>query len=156
MRPTPSSHRRFAVTLLVLAAGTTACGGGTTGPSGTAPAGESFPDAALVTLPSDSGGRTVEVRTSPEQPPGRGVSSVQLVIRDAGGAPVEGLALKVGPWMPEMGHGTSVVPTVTPQGHGVYLVSNVYFFMPGDWQLRTDVAAPGSPTDHVTADFQIP
>ena len=155
--PAPtSSSRRAALVLLALGAAATACGGGAARPSGTVPAGESFPEVALVSLPSDSGGRTVEVRTSPEQPPGRGVSSVQLVIRDRSGAPVEGLALTVVPWMPDMGHGTSVVPSVTDQGHGVYLVSNVYLFMPGDWQLRTEVAAQGAPTDHVTADFQIP
>jgi hypothetical protein len=38
-------------------------------------------------------------------------------------------------WMPGMGHGSSPV-TVTPVSPGVYRATNVYFVMPGDWEIR--------------------
>ena len=45
--------------------------------------------------------------------------------------------------MPSMGHGTSAT-TVTPQGGGVYLVTEVYLYMQGDWALRTTISGPMS------------
>lgn len=38
-------------------------------------------------------------------------------------------------WMPSMGHGSSPV-TVTPVSAGVYRATNVYFVMPGAWEIR--------------------
>lgn len=38
-------------------------------------------------------------------------------------------------WMPSMGHGSSPV-TVTPVSPGVYHATNVYFVMPGAWEIR--------------------
>ena len=52
-----------------------------------------------------------------------------------------------------MGHGSSA-PTVTPQGHGTYLVTEVYLFMPGLWVLETSIA--GAASDHVDPQFQVP
>ena len=113
-----------------------------------------FPEGALATLPSDGGGARVEVRTSPAQPPSRGVTNVKLTISDVAGAPLDGLRVKVVPWMPAMGHGASVLPTVTPLGHGEYVVHDVDMFMPGHWELRAEIA--GALEDHVTPTFQIP
>jgi hypothetical protein len=38
-------------------------------------------------------------------------------------------------WMPAMGHGSSPV-TVTQVSPGVYRATNIYFVMPGDWEIR--------------------
>lgn len=38
-------------------------------------------------------------------------------------------------WMPSMGHGSSPV-VIKKLGTGIYDVSEVYFIMDGDWQLR--------------------
>src|SRR4051812_2949801 len=58
------------------------------------------------------------LHTAPEQPPARGVNAVLYSVRDAAGAPVDGLDVKVVPWMTAMGHGSSVIPSVYPQGEG--------------------------------------
>jgi hypothetical protein len=112
-----------------------------------------FPADAYVTATSDSSALVLAVRTSP-QPPSRGTNEVQLTVTQASdGAPVDGLTLDVEPWMPAMDHGTST-PTVTPQGGGVYLVTEVYLYMPGVWELRTSIS--GSVTDHATPQLTVP
>lgn len=111
-----------------------------------------------MTVTSDSGNLHAEVRTSPSQPPTRGEQSVQLVITNADGSPAAGLKLDTTPWMPAMGHGASVTPSVTETTPGTYVIDDVDFFMPGTWELRTTVssAAPSSTADHVAPSFQIP
>ena len=114
-----------------------------------------FPADPLQTLTSDSGKLRVEVRTAP-QPPTRGGQTVQLVVTDATtGAPQTGLALEVVPWMPAMGHGGSVVPSVSENPPGTYVLTNVELFMPGTWQLRTSISRDAA-LDHVVPSFQIP
>ena len=72
----------------------------------------------------------------------RGDSTMQYVITDAkDGSPVDGLTITIVPWMPAMGHGTSVPPTVVPLGNGTYEIDNVDLFMAGLWQLRTNVSS---------------
>jgi hypothetical protein len=110
--------------------------------------------APLLSLPSNSGGLTIEVRTSPEQPPSRGVNAVEYQITASGGAPAEGLSLQVVPWMPVMGHGASVAPSIAAEGDGRYLISDVDFFMAGEWTLRTTI--DGASTDGVTPTFEVP
>lgn len=111
-----------------------------------------FPADAYTTTPSDSGVLVIAVRTSP-QPPARGTNDVQLTLtRASDGTPVDGVSLDVEPWMPAMGHGSST-PTVTAQGGGVYLVTEVYFYMPGAWELRTSISGPT--TDHATLQLTI-
>jgi YtkA-like len=105
-----------------------------------------FPLGALTSSTTDTGALKVEVRTSP-QPPAAGNLVVELTLTDPAGAPKDGLVLSVVPWMPAMGHGTSITPEVTPKGGGVYVITNVSLFMPGDWELRTSIS--GSATDHV-------
>jgi hypothetical protein len=114
----------------------------------------SFPAAAFATTASESGALTLEVRTSPDQPPSRGDISVEYRITGADGAPAEGLEIAVEPWMPAMGHGASIVPVVADDGEGRYVVSSVDLFMAGTWELRTTIA--GSLQDSATPTFQIP
>jgi nitrogen fixation protein FixH len=131
-------------TLLVIvvstafAAALTGCGGDASAPS--AAHSESFV--------SQSGALTVTVDGEPI----RGVNTIVYEIRDTDGQPVDGLGFSVVPWMPAMGHGASVTPSVTPRGGGVYDVSNVVLFMPGRWELRTTFSATH---DGVTPAFDI-
>jgi hypothetical protein len=101
-----------------------------------------FPSAPYATFAVDVQPLTVELRTSPAQPPERGVMSVELRVKDAQGAPRDGLTLDVVPWMPAHGHGSSVIPLVTPEGDGVYRVDRLQLAMPGAWQLRLSMRAP--------------
>jgi hypothetical protein len=101
---------------------------------------------------TDSGTMRVEVRTSP-QPPSRGGIDAELTITDAStGAPRDGLTLQIRPWMPAMNHG-AIQATVTPEGDGKYLVTEVSLYMAGLWELRTTISGPVS--DHVAPQFEI-
>jgi YtkA-like protein len=144
----PHMNRSSAMAILALAG----CGA----PGSAAPAGPlKFPDQPVMTLTSESGQLEIEVRTAPEQPPSRGDGSVELVIRNATtSAPESGLSIEVVPWMPVMGHGASIVPSVASPSPGTYVITNVDLFMPGTWELRTTVS--GSVVDHVAPSFQIP
>ena len=123
--------------------------------SGAAPTGsDSFPVERLMLVATDSGRQNVEVRTAPDQPPSRGNVSMQWSITDAtSGEAQTGLELKVVPWMPAMGHGTTVPPRVVEASPGIYEIRNLYLFMPGTWQIRTDLV--GASTDHVLPTFEI-
>jgi hypothetical protein len=112
-----------------------------------------FPSAPLMVVESDHGALSFEVRTSPAQPPSRGLIAVEIVATDANGKPVDGLDLAVQPWMPQMGHGASTKPTIEAKGDGRYVVSHVACFMPGRWELRT--AITGAVKDSATVAFQI-
>jgi hypothetical protein len=96
---------------------------------------------------------SVAVFTAP-QPPERGEVMGRLVFTDPAGAMTDGVAVTVTPWMPEHGHGTSVMPTVEPDGAGGFLISNLYLAMPGTWQLRVNVS--GAVTDELVPSFDIP
>lgn len=91
---------------------------------------------------SGSGKLMLEMTTNPD-PPQVGVNQVELTFHDAEShAPVNGLSFTVVPWMPHHNHGSSSEPVVTPEGDGKYLVENVVFTMPGDWELRIHVTSP--------------
>jgi hypothetical protein len=45
-------------------------------------------------------------------------------------------SLEVTTWMPAMGHGASVKPTVVSEKPGIFRVENVVFSMPGTWEVR--------------------
>ena len=45
-------------------------------------------------------------------------------------------------WMPSMGHGSSPV-SIQKVGPGKYLVTRVFFIMPGDWDIRVQIKKNG-------------
>jgi hypothetical protein len=113
----------------------------------------SFSAAPLTTLTSSSGALSVEIRTSP-QPPVRGIIDAELTVtRVADGSPVDGLAVAVSPWMPAMNHGAST-PTITPEGGGKYLVTELDLFMAGFWELRTTLSGDAG-SEAVTPSFDV-
>jgi hypothetical protein len=127
---------------------------GETSPGGSTTGAQVFPDEAYDTLTGAAGKLVVEVRTAPEQPPARGVATIELRIADAAGEPLDGLTVTAVPWMPDMGHGASVKPKVAAAGEGRYEVDNVNMFMPGRWELRIQATGPVEDSAKVT--FQIP
>ena len=112
-----------------------------------------FPAAPLMVVKSDHGALSFEVRTSPVQPPTRGLITVEILATDANDEPVDGLDLAVQPWMPQMGHGASTKPSIDAKGEGRYVISHVACFMPGRWELRMSIA--GAVKDSATVAFQI-
>jgi hypothetical protein len=150
-----SAIRRFArlgsVALAIAVASTgSACSGGGSG----ADTGE-FTTTPAAVVTTDAGSYRIAVHSAPDAVPTRGNNSLRLVVtRASDGAVVSGLALDVVPWMPAMGHGASVKPTVAPGVEpGTYTVSNVNLFMPGLWEIRTTIG--GETSDHVTAQFDV-
>jgi hypothetical protein len=131
-----------------------ACALALTACSGPAPTSgtPTFSGDAYITTTSDLGALRLEMRTWP-QPPAMGTNALELTITDRDGTPRDDLTVAVSPWMPAMNHGSSAIPTVMPEGHGKYLVTEVYLFMPGLWQLRTSFS--GGVTDHVTPAVEI-
>lgn len=117
--------------------------------------GATLPAAPLRTINTDAGKLRVDIRTGPQQPPSRGTQTIELAIVDAmTNAPATGLTIVVVPWMPAMGHGTSLTPSVNEVSPGTYVITNVGFFMPGTWELRTVISGPVA--DHAAPSFQIP
>ena len=112
-----------------------------------------FTATAYTTVTSESGNLKVELRTSSDQPPPRGTVPIELSVTDSSGARVDDLTVTVVPFMPAMGHGASVKPTVEAKGGGRYLLSNVTLFMPGRWEIRTSFT--GKATDHATPTLDV-
>ena len=105
-----------------------------------------------VTVTSDSGLLRVELTASSS--PVVGSDQLELsVTKIEDGTPVDGMTVSIVPFMPSMDHGTSVTPTVTPEGGGKYLVTDLYLFMPGTWVLRTTFSGPSS--DHAEPTFEL-
>jgi hypothetical protein len=142
--------RTVFVAAVGLAIASLGCASEDTGSAGAA----SFPNDALLTVTSQTGNLHIDLRTAPDQPPSRGVASVEYRVADVNQTPVDGLTISVVPWMPDMGHGASTTPTVQAMGNGRYVITNVELFMPGRWDLRTTIS--GSSDDSVTPEFQIP
>ena len=111
-----------------------------------------FTAAPYTTVTSDGGKLKIELRTSSPQP-ARGTVPIELLVTDASGAAMDDLTLVVVPFMPAMGHGASVKPTVEAKGGGRYLLSNVTLFMPGRWEIRTSFS--GKVTDHATPTLDV-
>jgi hypothetical protein len=97
---------------------------------------------AGLTKQTASGGMSIELMNATPAPPQKESNALVLKVVAAGGAPVDGATLSVVPFMPDHGHGSSVKPTVTPMGGGLYDVSNVYLPMPGLWRLTVTVQMP--------------
>jgi hypothetical protein len=135
-------------TLPVLLLGAFACSSAPTQP----PDPSSFPAEPYASLTANAGKVHIDLRTSP-QPPAVGNDDVQLTITDPSGSPLDGLTVAVKPWMPAHGHGTSET-TVTAQGGGKYLVTDVYLYMSGVWQLQITVSGPVS--DYAAPELELP
>jgi YtkA-like len=114
---------------------------------------EPFVAATPLTSMVSPGGLHLDVRTDP-QPPPRGTFNVLLDVKDASGAPQDGLTIDAVPWMTAMGHGSSVRAAVVPQGSGRYAISDVGMFMPGDWELR--LTFTGRVSDHAAPIISVP
>lgn len=112
---------------------------------------DSAPGSASVK--SDNGVFTGTFSPSPAEPI-VGTNALEAALAGSDTKPVLGATLTVTPWMPAHGHGSSVTPTVTEQGEGKYAVDQIVYGMPGDWELRIDVAA-GELSDRFVLGYQV-
>jgi hypothetical protein len=85
----------------------------------------------------------IKLESISPSPPVKGDNDWTFAVSDASGKPVDGLALKIVPLMPDHGHPASVSPIVTPLGSGTYEAKPVNLFMGGVWQVTVSVPVDG-------------
>jgi hypothetical protein len=96
---------------------------------------------ANLTKASTSGALKVTLVSSDPAPPAKGSNTWIIRAADGSGAPMTNAPLTVTPFMPDHGHGSSVVATITPQADGSYNVAPLYLFMPGVWRITFTLPA---------------
>lgn len=82
-----------------------------------------------------------------QKPPGtwvRGSNTWDLMVRDSSGQGVAGLTIETVPFMPVHNHGTSITPVTTDESGGRYVISPLYLYMSGYWQITLNISAPSS------------
>lgn len=78
-------------------------------------------------------------QTWSEAPRNQTYTSFKLTFSDAN---ISAADLKVYLWMPSMGHGSAPVQIVD-LGHGQIEIQQVYFVMPGAWEIRFELSKNG-------------
>ncbi len=105
----------------------------------------------------EQGELSFELVGSEPGPPRKGSNEVRLRVTDSGGAPVS-LALSVDLQMPDHGHGSSVVPSISfDPDTQVFTIAPLYLFMPGVWRIDFAVSGPddAAPLDRASFFFCI-
>jgi len=97
-------------------------------------------------------GMTAKILTATPAPIQQGLNEWGIELLDSGGQPVDGATIDVKPTMPDHGHGSPTVATVTAQGQGHYDLSNINLSMRGVW-LVTLVIASSQGSDQVSFTF---
>jgi YtkA-like len=106
-----------------------------------------------VAVQSQSKTMKFTLMQSSPAPPARGTDTWNIHVTDANGTALPSLTLTAKPFMPDHGHAPAVNPAVANNGNGDYTASNLYFFMPGVWQVT--FTAQGS-SDSTVFTFCVP
>lgn len=112
-------------------------------------------DTYAVGLAKHAQSFSIKLLDASPAPPAKGVNTWKIQVLDGSGSPLDGATIGVTPFMPDHGHGTSVIPGVQALGGGEYTISNVYLFMPGLWQVTFQVNGAGVPQGSVVFAFCI-
>ena len=135
------------------AAGSGGAGGGTTGVCvGDTRAQVYTPD---MEAPAVMGVFRVRLVSIDPAPAIKGSNTWVVEIVDTAGAAVTGATVVAKPFMPDHGHGSSIVPTVTEMGGGKYTIDSLVLFMPGLWETTIAVSTPGA-ADRAVFSFCVP
>ena len=87
-------------------------------------------------------------------PPAKGLNAWTLALTDATGSPMSGATITVKPYMPDHGHGSSIVPAVTPMSAaGTYQVTLLDLFMAGIWTVTFTITPPSGPVESLVFSF---
>ncbi len=101
---------------------------------------------------SSMGLYTLTLNASDPAPPILGNNSWTVTVGDPSGTPISTAALAVptkfgghpNPWMPDHGHGTTLVQVTPATGTGGYTITPLYYYMPGLWTITFTLQANGS------------
>lgn len=113
-------------------------------PTGDRPTPAAAPNGGECSLKLKTAGtclRLAWVRRATSEAPGELLLTAIAPAPGADGIPVTRRIdgeVRVSLWMPSMNHGSTPI-TVEPVADGVYRVRDVYFIMPGDWEIRVQV-----------------
>jgi hypothetical protein len=89
-------------------------------------------------------------------PPAENLNTWTVELTDGNGDPVTGATITVKPWMPDMGHGSSITPQVTPMTTaGMYQISLIDLFMPGIWTNTLTITMASEPVTTAVFTFCI-
>jgi hypothetical protein len=124
------------------------------GPSTAHEAATSFPQTPFAVQEGVDDRWRVELRTAPTPPP-RGAFDAELRVLDREGRGVEGLDVKLVPWMPAMSHGSNL-PRTSALAGGRYVVDDVLVYMAGRWTLRVSLTESGGRTVETGFDIDVP
>ncbi len=103
-------------------------------PAPTTPTADEF--ALPLTKQSLDEGMSATLVEADPAPPARGNNTWVIELADADGNPVEGLALKARPFMPQHRHGTSPTTVSATNVPGEYEIDRINFIMGGVWEIR--------------------
>ena len=85
-----------------------------------------------------AGGTKVAIESATPSVVQQGLNEWTVSIHDASGAPVDG-TVTITPYMPDHGHGSPTLATITPKGGGDYDISGINLSMRGVWQITIAV-----------------
>jgi hypothetical protein len=147
-----------AILPLPLAACGSASGGGAGGAPGTTvtvctglPT-QTYADGLSAT--SMDGSVTMSFASASPAPPAEGLNAWTVKLTTASGAPITGATIALKPFMPQHGHGASVIPTITPMTtEGMFQVDDIDFFMPGIWTNTFTITPTSGPAETVVFAF---
>lgn len=114
--------------------------------------------AYAVGLSQTATGGTVKVTfvSATPAPPALNLNEWTVKLTDANGDPVTGATIAVKPFMPDMGHGSSETPQITPMAtEGMYQVTLLNLFMPGIWTNTFTITTASAPVATVVFTFCI-
>ena len=117
------------------------------------PTANSIPVLAPGTLGNKKSVNFVVRLSSRPTPPIRGIGTLEAVVTDTKGQPVNDVRVSFDLDMTTMSHGKNIV-AAAPQGNGRY-VGQVRFMMPGPWRAITVVERAGQPAEQVRFDFNV-
>jgi len=101
---------------------------------------------------SESGAYLLTAERNPD-PPRVGVNSIALDLLDVDGNAMAGVDVRIEPWMPAHGHGTTIVHPEKVEA-GRYATEDLYFNMPGSWQIRILIDGPDG-EDRTVIDYEV-
>jgi hypothetical protein len=94
----------------------------------------------MAALSSNSSVQVVLVESNPSPPPVEVQTTWTIQVNDGSGNPLPNATVAVPlPYMPFHGHYTDQQPSVQQGSNGQWTISNLYFFMPGVWQITVQV-----------------
>ncbi len=100
-----------------------------------------------LTVKSTSGALNFVLLSSNPAPPAAETNVWSMRITNGTGVNQANVVANVLPFMPDMGHGTSITPSMSANSDGTYTVQPLYLFMAGIWSITFTTVPASGPSD---------